>query len=134
MHLLGIMEAHPTKFFKYLDQMRTWKYIAKDKNGKPMSFNIQVRVWFPIDIVVQESGVDNVLDILSGWIIPDADKMGKKVLKMRKYLRMFGGLDKLPPLPKTINPNSPTAKDRHAKLYLLGTVLDYKNQLGMDRL
>lgn len=133
MHILSLMEAAPDKIFEHLKEMKKWKYVAKDKNGNLMDFNIQVRVWLPVDIVVQESGVDNVLDILSGWIVKDESKMGKKVLKMRKYLRVFGGLDKLPKLPP-VNVNSPTFKRKWAKLFLLGTIPDNKNQLGMDTL
>lgn len=143
MHVLCLMESRPETKEKIINEIENLTYKVTDNKGSEIENRIQVRELSLVDIVIQEKALPSVLDKLSVFIGNQSDKLYNKADKLRKYLTLFGGLDKIKvsiPMPKDyeLNQNSPLFNTMNkigwCKLMPLGTMPDIKNEQGLDRL
>jgi len=144
MHVISLIETAPDKKADVLEEIRKITYKVVDNNGHEIENRVQVRELSLIDIVIQEKALPDVLGKLNYYLAAQSDKLVNKAEKLRKYISLFGGLDKIrvPKGGKDMRKDVKTtpiyiasrSEGRHCKLIPLGTMPDIKNEQGLDRL
>lgn len=139
MHLVSLVETHPGKIEKLIEEIGKITYKVTDNNGHEIENRVQVRCLYPIDIVVQEDAKDDVLNELAPFIIGEKDKkLSSRIKKIMKYFSFLKIVDKIS-LPKfQRNPNGRMEKlwnnGIRGKIMVLGSLKDKKNDQGLDRI
>jgi len=141
MHLITLIETHPSRVQKFIDTVKNWKFYVTNNRGEKTPSPPTVTKVELFDIKIQSSVLKEFMDKIFVFesAVDDVGNVHKNVNgevleKISKYLRMFTPLKKVKHSNLIRREIEKEIFKEHGWVYayVLGSIEDEKNEEGLD--